>query len=391
MNFELSDEQLMLREAAAGVLGRSDGVGAARAARDGVPLPDLWADARDAGWTGLLIAEQHGGSGLALFDAMLVLEQCGRRLAAAGLLGHLVATRVLDRAARAGDARAAAELPALAAGDARAAIILARPPVGNEDWSVEAPGPGGRRGPLPEAQAAAEGLRLTGAAGYQLDVAGADLLVIPAAGGGTGPRLALARAGAPGLELESIMRGDGTRPLAHLRADGAEVTPLRASEADAAEAWHFAQALLAAEAVGVCDATLDMATAYAKDRHAFGRPIGSYQAVKHQLVEILRQTEQARNLCYFAGFAAEHRPDELALAAACARYSADRAADYATRTSIAVHGGIGATWEHDAPFYWRRAQLGRRLLGGVAGAGDRVATEIVARVRTETTTTEETV
>jgi alkylation response protein AidB-like acyl-CoA dehydrogenase len=126
---------------------------------------------------------------------------------------------------------------------------------------------------------------------------------------------------------------------------------------------------------------LDLAVAYAKDRHTFGRPIGSYQAIKHQIVEILRHADTARNLCFYVGYAADSSPEELALAASAARFAGEQGADYATRTCIAVHGGIGATWEHDAPFFWRRAQLSRLLLGGIADASDRVAEEIIARAR----------
>jgi alkylation response protein AidB-like acyl-CoA dehydrogenase len=141
------------------------------------------------------------------------------------------------------------------------------------------------------------------------------------------------------------------------------------------------QALLAADALGVAEAMLELSVAYAKERRTFGRPIGSYQAVKQQIVEILRHAGTTRSLCFYAGYAAESQPDELPLAASAARFAAEEAADYATRTCIAVHGGIGATWEHDAHLYWRRAQLSRLLLGGVAGAGDRVADEIIARAR----------
>ena len=119
--------------------------------------------------------------------------------------------------------------------------------------------------------------------------------------------------------------------------------------------------------------------AYAKERFTFGRAIGSYQAVKHELVEILRRLENARSLMYYAGWAAADRPDEFALAAAAFRLAAGEALDHASRAQISVHGGIGATWEHDAPLYFRRAQLSRRLLGGDAGAADRVADVLLAQ------------
>jgi alkylation response protein AidB-like acyl-CoA dehydrogenase len=149
------------------------------------------------------------------------------------------------------------------------------------------------------------------------------------------------------------------------------------------QAWHVTQGLLAADALGVTERMLEMSVAYAKERYAFGRQIGSYQAIKQQIVEILRHAGTARSLLFYAGYAAEARPDELPLAASCARFAAEEASDYATRTCIAVHGGIGATWEHDAHLYWRRAQLSRLLLGGAGGAADRVAEEIIELAQTQ--------
>jgi alkylation response protein AidB-like acyl-CoA dehydrogenase len=180
------------------------------------------------------------------------------------------------------------------------------------------------------------------------------------------------------VTVEPVIRGDASRPLGHVRSNGVEPEPLTG---DFECAWHLSQSLLAADGLGVAEAMLELAVAYAKERHTFGRPIGSYQAVKQQIVEILRHAGTTRSLCFYAGYAAEAQPDELPLAAAAARFAAEEAADYATRTCIAVHGGIGATWEHDAHLYWRRAQLSRLLLGGVAGAGERVADEIIARAR----------
>jgi alkylation response protein AidB-like acyl-CoA dehydrogenase len=150
-------------------------------------------------------------------------------------------------------------------------------------------------------------------------------------------------------------------------------------EASLAAAWHLAQALLAAESIGSVETALDVSVAYAKERHTFGRAIGSYQAVKHSLTEVLRQLENGRSLLYYAGWARNGAPGEFPLAASCARSVAGRALDHAARTMISVHGGIGATWEHDAPLYFRRAQLSRRLLGGTGGATDRVAQELLAQ------------
>jgi len=143
-------------------------------------------------------------------------------------------------------------------------------------------------------------------------------------------------------------------------------------------AWHLTQALIAAESVGAVEATLEMAVQYAKERFTFGRPIGSYQAIKHGLTEVLRRLENARSLLYYAGWAWESQPAEFALAASAARSAAGAALDFAARQNINTHGGIGATWEHDAPLFFRRAQVSRRLAGGTAQATDRVATEVLA-------------
>ncbi len=147
--------------------------------------------------------------------------------------------------------------------------------------------------------------------------------------------------------------------------------------AELARAWHLGQALLAAEALGAVETALAASVAYAKERFTFGRPIGSYQAVKHSLVEILRLRENTYALLLYAGWAYDDRPDEFALAASAARTAGGHALDYAARAMISVHGGIGATWEHEAPLFFRRAQLSRRLLGGTGDAADRVAGELL--------------
>jgi alkylation response protein AidB-like acyl-CoA dehydrogenase len=332
MNFSLTPEQEMLREAAADALSRVDTIAAARDALEGDPLPDLWPTARQAGWTGLLVSEESGGAGLDPFDAMLVTEQCGRRLASTGLLGHLAATMILSRAEH-------RVLDALASGEQRAAVV----------W-----GPG-----------------------LQPDLPGADWLVVRQ-GDGAG------LIAADQVSIEAVMRYDASRPLGRLRLDGADPEPLDVDTPGVDHAWHVTQALLAAEELGVTEAVLELSVAYAKERHTFGRPIGSYQAIKQQIVEILRHAGTTRSLCFYAGYAAEAQPDELALAASAARFAAEEAAEYGSRTCIAVHGGIGATWEHDAHLYWRRAQLSRLLLGGVAQAGERVAEEIIARAQERT-------
>jgi alkylation response protein AidB-like acyl-CoA dehydrogenase len=186
-------------------------------------------------------------------------------------------------------------------------------------------------------------------------------------------------AGAEGVTIETVERYDATRSLGHVTLADAPATVLDVPEDTLAAAWHLAQALLAAESLGSVETALDTSVAYAKERFTFGRAIGSYQAVKHSLTEVLRELENGRSLLYYAGWARHGAPGEFPLAASAARSVAGRALDDAARTMISVHGGIGATWEHDAPLYFRRAQLSRRLLGGTGAASDRVAGELIAQ------------
>jgi alkylation response protein AidB-like acyl-CoA dehydrogenase len=288
-------------------------------------------------------------------DAMLVFAELGRVLAGVPLLGHLPATLLLAD-------------EALASGERRAAFVPAKPPSAIEEgWTVD-PRLGRLRAPAP----VLTGGRLTGEVAWVPDAPGADVLVAVCSDG-TAVAVEAGEA-----QVEPVPGYDATRSLGHVRFDGAEATPL---DGDAARAWYVAQSLLAAEAVGGIERALEVSVAYAKERFTFGRAIGSYQAVKHELVEILRRLENARSLMYYAGWAAQDEPSELPVAASAFRLVASEALDHAARAQISVHGGIGATWEHDAPLYYRRAQLDKRLLGGAGEAADRVADELFAQAR----------
>ncbi len=368
MNFELSDEQRFLQDAARDALGRHKTVDNAREALEGGERVDLWPTAREAGWTGLTISEEHGGAGLSALEAMLVLAECGRVLAPVALLGHVPATALLDAAGADADL-----LGRLATGDARAALLPTRPPTSRDSaWTVD-PQRGARREPAPELA----GGKVSGRVAWVPDAPGADVLVAVAQAGER-PVAVLVEAGDAGVSIEAVTRYDATRSLGHVDLDEAAATELELGEDRLAAAWFLAQGLLAAEALGAVEEALRRSVEYAKERFTFGRAIGSYQAVKHALVEVLRQMENTRSLLYYAGWSFRDAPDEFPLAASAARVAAGGALDYASRELISVHGGIGATWEHDAPLYFRRAQLSRRLLGGTGDAADRVADVLLA-------------
>ena len=373
MNLALSDEQEFLREAARGALSRLGTVASAREMLDGAERPDLWPTAREAGWPGLLIGEDRGGAGLDAFDAMLVMEECGRVLAGVELLGHLPATGLLAAAGAEG-------LEELASGEARAAYLPVRPPGDLLDtWTLDSEH-GGERAAAPTADVEGAQAKVSGRVAWVPDAPGADVLVgvaVTGDGRAVGVRIDAAQTG---VEVEDVTRYDATRSLGHVALTNADATVLDVPESELAAAWYLAQALLAAEAIGSVDTALETSVEYAKERHTFGRAIGSYQAVKHGLTEVLRLRENARSLLLYAGWARRGAPQEFPLAASAVRSAAGRALDFAAREMIAVHGGIGATWEHDAPLYFRRAQLSRRLLGGTHDATDRVADELLASV-----------
>ncbi len=376
MNFALSDEQVLLREAARGALSRLKTIEAARESlEDDHALPDLWPTAVEAGWPGMLIDEEHGGAGLGGFDALLVAEECGRVLASIPMLGMLPATAILNAA---GDE----SLSAIAAGELRPVYVPARPPSELESgWTVEPRG-GVRRAEAPRATVDGDAVVLDGSVAFVPDAPGADLLVVIGETLDGEPVAAAIPADADGVSIESVTRYDATRSLAHVSVAQARGRRLAADAAVLADAWYLGHALIAAESLGAVQTCLEVSVTYAKERFTFGRAIGSYQAIKHELTEILRLQENSRGLQYYAGWARDAKPEEFPLAASAARAEAGHALDYAARSMINVHGGIGATWEHDAPLFFRRAQLSRRLLGGTHDAVDRVAEQtLVAATR----------
>jgi alkylation response protein AidB-like acyl-CoA dehydrogenase len=367
MNFALSDEQEFLREAARGALARHRTIEAARnALEDPTALPDLWPTVVEAGWPGLLIGEQSGGAGLGGFDALLVAEECGRVLAGVPLLGLLPATAILDAAAD-------SSLEDIASGAHRPAYVPTRPPSDLvPGWTVDAAA-GFTRPPAPRGRVEGDQVIVDGVASFVPDAPGADLLVAVAVDGDGQPVGVAIDPGSDGVAVETVMRYDATRSLGHLRFTGARGRRLAVDCGVLADAWYLAHALIAAESIGATETCLNVSVAYARERFTFGRAIGSYQAIKHELTEVLRRLENARGLQYYAGWSRAARPEEFALAASAARSAAGSALDFAARAMINVHGGIGATWEHDAPLFFRRAQLSRRLVGGTHDATDRVA------------------
>jgi alkylation response protein AidB-like acyl-CoA dehydrogenase len=266
----------------------------------------------------------------------------------------------------------------VASGELRPAYVPARPPGDRESrWTVEPPS-GLARALAPRATSDGDQVALDGSVAFVPDAPGAGLLVAIGVDDSGEPVAVAVDGEAEGVSIDAVMRYDATRPLGNVTFSGARGRRLDVGADGLADAWYLAHALIAGESIGAVQTCLDSSVAYAKERFTFGRAIGSYQAIKHELTEVLRRLENARGLQYYAGWARASAPEEFPLAASAARSAAGNALDFAARAMISVHGGIGATWEHDAPLYFRRAQLSRRLLGGTNDATDRVAERTIS-------------
>ncbi|MBB3082878.1 acyl-CoA dehydrogenase family protein [Geodermatophilus sabuli] len=325
MNFDLGPDQ---RDAAAGArdfFRGSASPAAARAALEGGPVEPGHEALAAIGFLGITVPESAGGAGAGLLDLAVVAEQGGAVLAGPSLVTAARAAVLLgehpDLAAR------------LADGSARFAVV---------------------DGPV------------TGSA-PSIDAAGATLF-LGLDGGALVVGEGEATAGPP---------MDATRGLASVR-----LTSRRVLAEDAGELWararQVAAVVLAAEDLGAADRAVQLAVGYAQQREAFGRRIGSYQAVKHLLVDAWVGVDQLRSLVWWAAWAADAAAAELPLAASAAKASAAEVLERAAETCIQVHGGIGFTWEHDAHLYWRRAKVDRLLLGDAAEHLDAVARLAVA-------------
>ncbi len=372
MNLGLSDEQQFLRDAAADAFSRVKTVAAAREAiEDDSALPDMWPTAAEAGWLGLLVSEENGGAGLGAYDAMLIAQEAGKVLAGVPLLGALPASMLLDLGG-------SDKTEAVAAGELKASWLPACPPSSIEPrWTVE-PVEGMARPAAPSATVDGDTVSFSGTVGWAPDAGEAELLVVIGVDSDGNPVAGAVAVDAAGVKVDGGWRYDATRRLATVTLDGASGAKLSLDAEQIAQAWYLVQALIAAESVGTMETALEVCLEYAKERYTFGRAIGSYQAVKHGIVEILRRLENSKSLVIYAGYAFSDCPQEIPYAASCARSVAGGGLDFTARQQIAVHGGIGATWEHDAPLTFRRAQLNRRLVGGHGLATDRVADELLS-------------
>jgi alkylation response protein AidB-like acyl-CoA dehydrogenase len=373
VNFTFNEEQGLLAESARSFFQQYDSaaVRAAFASEAGYDAA-LWRRLIDElGWTGIAVPEACGGLGLGMVELCIVQLEMGRALYASPFFSSicLAANAVL---AAGTEAQHRQWLPELVTGNRVAALACT--------GSQGRPGCEGVEAVLTPA---GTGFTLSGEASFVVFGHVADLLVIaaraPGSSGVDGISLIALPSDTAGIDVKKLEALDVTRPYTRLRFDAVAVP----AEAVLGEPGAAAPALLrtlalgnialAAEQVGGAERCLTFTTEYAKQRHQFGRPIGSFQAIKHRLADMMVLVEASKSAVYYAGCTAAEAPEQLAEAAAVAKAFCADAFFKCAGDAIQLHGGIGFTWEHDAHLFFKRARASANLLGDPIHQREQVA------------------
>ena len=353
MNFDYTDDQKALKDEARRFLLAASPLSVARGVLENSAAgydAALWARIGEQGWCGAAIPESYGGLGLGYVELCALAEELGRAVAPIPFASsiYLFAEALLLAGS---EAQKSALLPLVACGELIGTLAVSE-----------------GLGALTAERIAA---RVTGGylSGVKLPVADgmAAGKAVVLAQGEAGIGLFLADLSGPGVTREAVSTLDPTRGMARVIFDGAPVEPLGIAGdglALLARVHERGAILVAFEQLGGADRCLEMARDYALERYAFGRPIGSYQAIKHKLADVFVKNEVARANAYYGAWALSTDAPELPLAAAAARVAGSAAYWMASKEMIQTYGGIGVTWEADCHFFFRRA----RHLGLVIGA-----------------------
>jgi acyl-CoA dehydrogenase len=364
MNFALSDDHLLLKQSAESFVDKEASLAALL--RPGATVADAdyagnWQKVAALGWPGLIVPEEYGGSGLDCLDLTMILGELGRTLMPCPFLGNLLGTWALLKGGT--QQQKDRWLPGVASGEARLALAVINTD-GSEDMD---------EGVQVEA-VAGSGCLLSGSKSFVVDAAGADALIVLVRDQHTGRRTGyLVDAQASGVTVETLPWRDLTRQMCavHFAAVAAEVLPVNGDEL-----WLWvrdrANLALSAESAAGLKHTLARTVEYAKERVAFGRPIGAFQAIKHALSDMLGQSECANTAVLHAAWALAHEDVQAPLAVACAKsFTSDAFVD-ATHRSIQVFGAVGFTWEMENHLYFKRARANAEMFGNPRSQRERV-------------------
>ena len=349
MNFDFSEEQVMLQEQARKFLADVCPAQVVRESLDDdAPYnEELWRGIVDMGWTATTIPEEYGGLGLSYLELVVIAEELGRAVAPVPFSSSVyLATESLLLAGS--EDQKEYWLPKLADGSAIGTFALAEgrgrySPDGIE--TIFSSGKlSGEKPVVADAQAAS--FCITAARDSVSKEVNLYLVELDQK---------------QAISQQTLNTLDMSRSHSSIRFDGAEARPLNAGSPDGAsvidQLLDRAAVLFAWEQIGSADAALEMARDYALERYAFGRPIGSYQALKHKMAHMYAQNTLARSNCYYAAWALNTNAPELPVAAATARVSATQALFLSSKENIQIHGGVGFTWEYDCHLHYRRARL----------------------------------
>jgi alkylation response protein AidB-like acyl-CoA dehydrogenase len=373
MDFDFSPEQREIQRQAQRVLSERCSLRAVRRVLDGGAAFDreLWQQVAALGWLGVAIPERYGGLGMGGGTLCVIAEELGRALAPLPVSSsiYLAGEAILQVA---GEAQRRELLPPLVSGERIATLAATEGLVGiGELHGQLARVVGGRLSgsklPVPDGMLAHWAVVTARTATIDGDVTGLFLVDLEGLGVARSPLASL----------------DPTRPQARIDFASAPVQALGELEDASAALCRVldrAAIWIAFEQVGGADAALAMSAEYARIRHAFGRPIGSFQAIKHKLANIYTRNQLARSNAVFGAWALDSGATELPLAAAAARVAASEAYEFAAKETIQTHGGFGVTWEADPHLFYRRARSLQALLDGPARWRNRLVDQLEARI-----------
>ena len=334
----------------------------ARTAGKPVNADALWSHMVELGWPALTVPEAHGGLGMGAVELALVVEELGRALAPGPLL-PTISQFVPALVALGSEEQQARFLAPVAAGSATGTLALAEATGSFDPASVETTATPGTDGSY----------RLEGVKHGVLEAAIAtDAVVVARTPGTTGDDgVAAFVVAVDALDVVPIAALDQSRVLATVSLADVDVpadrvlgAPGPSTAAGLRRVVQEATVALALESVGTSQQAFDISVAYAKEREQFGAPIGSFQAIKHKLADLLLLVERARALGYFAALTIAEADERAAISTSMAKAAAGDAAQRVAREGIQIHGGIGYTWEHDMHLYVRRLQSSTALFGG---------------------------
>lgn len=361
MNFDFSEDQKLIQKNARDYLQEHAPLSACREVLESNQShsTELWKGAAELGWLGAVIPEEYGGGGFGYLELAVIAEEVGRALTPIPFSSsvYLVTEAILQGGS---DAQKDKYLPRLASGECIGAFALAEAPGDNRVASLTTTLEGG----------AVSGTKLP-----VQDGDSAHLAVVVTKGG----ELALVDLEGSGVSRQTVTSFDPSRSVAKIDFEGAPAEALAGGPELLEHVLDRAAVLMAFEQLGGAARSFELTQAYTMGRYAFGRPVASFQGVKHRLADLWCEIELARSNCYYGAWALSNDEPELGIAACLSRVSASESFDLAAREMIQLHGGVGYTWEYDCHLFYRRAKLLSLALGSPTRWKDLLIDRIEAR------------